>query len=91
MQKLNIILVSSKRLIDDVPAAIDFDYILGIERNIRDALFQAILKQGSNPNSRCAEFLQEAPELSARRTQLKKKYERLDAARMELQNFGFGN
>lgn len=40
-----------------------------------------------NPRARCARFLQEAPETNARRTNLTKKLERLEAAKNRLRNF----
>lgn len=82
--------MSSRRIVDDVPAAIDYDFVLGIERNIRRALLQVVLQQDSQASlsARCAALLQEAPVVIAQRTFLKRKYERLEAARHEIQNFG---
>lgn len=79
--------VSSKRFIDAIPAAVDYDYVMGIGRNVRHALFETVLKQG-NSNSRCSRLLQEAPDIIARRTYLRKKYERLEAAKTAIQDFG---
>lgn len=66
--------------------AIDHELILGLERDrgLENALLKGLGITGSDGFQRCKEYLQEPPQLVARREELQKKWERLESAKREL-------
>ncbi|KAI0067648.1 hypothetical protein BV25DRAFT_1834706 [Artomyces pyxidatus] len=76
--------VASKRFIDNVPQAVDFDYIDGMKRELLDVLYRDIIRDDSDVRVRCRELLREAPALSTRREELEGKRDRLEKAQIKL-------
>lgn len=78
--------VSYKRFVDNVPMAIDHELVLGLERGrgLEKALLQGLGITGADGFQRCKDFLEEPPQLVARREELQKRWERLDTAKKEL-------
>ncbi|TCD65552.1 hypothetical protein EIP91_002516 [Steccherinum ochraceum] len=78
--------VAYKRFADNIPNAIDYELVLSLDRD--RALYNAILKglgiTGAQGFQKCKDFLQEPPNLVARREELQKKVERLQTAKREL-------
>lgn len=71
-----------------MPLAIDHELVLGTERDIEDALYRGLKISGPDGMQICKDFLQEPPNISARREELQKKLDRLNTARMELMLVG---
>jgi hypothetical protein len=79
--------VGCKRYIDNVPLAIDCDFVLGVGEDMSSVLQEA-LKIGEPEGVQICKDLAEQPsEVSARRDELQKKLSRLDDARKELNAF----
>ncbi|GJF00698.1 P-loop containing nucleoside triphosphate hydrolase protein [Phanerochaete sordida] len=78
--------VAYKRFVDNVPNAIDYELVLSLarDRGLETALLQGLGITGPDGFARCKEFLQEPPNVVARREELHKRWERLDSARREL-------
>ncbi|KAH8110473.1 P-loop containing nucleoside triphosphate hydrolase protein [Phellopilus nigrolimitatus] len=76
--------VSYKRFVDNVPLAIDYDFVQGLGRDIQDALYKSIIQGSGDARERCKAFLQESPLVSAQRENLQRRYERLEIAKGEL-------
>lgn len=75
-----------KRFVDNVPMAIDYELILGInrDRQLERVLRNGLGITGSDTNKRCREFLAEPPHIVSRRRDLLKRRERLESAKREL-------
>lgn len=71
-----------------MPLAIDYEFVLGIERDIEYALYKGLKISGPDGIKICKDLLQEPPNISTRREELQKKLSRLRAARMELMTVG---
>ncbi|KAI0782967.1 P-loop containing nucleoside triphosphate hydrolase protein [Abortiporus biennis] len=78
--------VAYKRFADNVPMAIDHELILGLDRDraLENALRKGLGITGPDGYQRCKDFLQEPPNVVARRDELQKKLDRLEAAKKEL-------
>jgi hypothetical protein len=76
--------VAYKRFTDIVPMAIDHEFVSGIERDIQVTLLKGLGLSGKNGFNIAREFVQEPPNVSARREELQKKLDRLNTARNEL-------
>lgn len=75
-----------KRFVDNIPNAIDHELVLGLarDRGLETALLQGLGITGQDAFERCKEFLQEPPQVVAKREELQKRWERLDSAKREL-------
>ena len=69
-----------------MPSAIDHELILGLarDRGLESALLKGLGVTGKDGFQRCKEYLQEPPQLMARREELSKKWRRLETAKLEL-------
>jgi hypothetical protein len=78
--------VAYKRFVDNVPNAIDYELLLGINRNRRleTVLYEGLGISGPEAGKRCRELLAEPPQIVARRKELEKRRARLESARKEL-------
>lgn len=81
---LHLLIVAYKRFVDIVPLAIDFEAVRGLERGLHDALLDGLEITSDTGVERCAIMFQETAAIASRREDLKKKLERLRAARQEL-------
>lgn len=79
--------VAYKRLIDNVPRAIDIDIIKKLSTTTQDALILnfALTKEGGNERARA--WLAESADGAAKREELEKKRARLAGARLTLTQF----
>ena len=75
-----------KRVVDNIPMAIDHELILGLDRDraLEDDLLKGLGVTGPGGFERCKEFLQEHPHIVARRKALQNRRERLESAKKEL-------
>ena len=78
--------VAYKRFVDNVPMAIDYELILGLNRNRRleQVLYHGLGITGVDAGKRSREYLAEPPHIVARRKDLLKRRERLESAKREL-------
>ncbi|SJL13186.1 uncharacterized protein ARMOST_16625 [Armillaria ostoyae] len=76
--------VAYKRFADNVPLAIDYDLVRGLQRGLLGTLSERLGIYGSNGQAICKEFAQESPQIAGRREELMKKLERLQSASEEL-------
>ncbi|KAF9222329.1 hypothetical protein BS17DRAFT_881158 [Gyrodon lividus] len=76
--------VAFKRFADMVPIAIDYEIVLGLEKDIDKALQDGLQITGPEGYTRCKTMLQELTSVASRRQDVQKKMERLQAARQEL-------
>jgi Dynamin GTPase effector domain len=83
------ILVAYKRFADNVPLAIDYELVRGLERDIQQALYAGLGINGQDGFRVCKELLQENPNVVGRREELTKKWERLNSASQALMSIGF--
>ena len=67
-----------------VPTAIDYEAVLGIERNLVQTLRDGLQLTGPDAHERCALMLQEHPAVATKRHDIMMKLERLQAAKLEL-------
>jgi len=68
--------------------AIDHEFVSGIERDIQVTLLKGLGLSGQNGFKIACELIQKPHHISARREQLQKKLDRLNAARNELLHIG---
>ncbi|OSC98818.1 hypothetical protein PYCCODRAFT_1417176 [Trametes coccinea BRFM310] len=78
--------VAYKRFSDNVPMAIDYELVLGLDRDqaLEKALRRDLGIGGPDAHVRCKEYLQEPRHVADRREELMKKRERLETARRKL-------
>ena len=80
------LLVAHKRFIDNIPNTIDYELVLGLDRD--QALDKALRKGlgigGADAVAHCAEYIKEPRHVAERREELMKKRERLEMARRQL-------
>jgi hypothetical protein len=79
--------IASKRFTDNVPLAIDCDFVLGVGEDISTTLQEALKIGDPEGVQICKDLVQQPPDISARRKELQKKLSRLDEARKELNAF----
>jgi hypothetical protein len=89
MTMLSYFIVAYKRFGDVIPLAIDYEFVLGVGRDMRKALYEGLKISGPDGRQICKELGQEPPNISARRETLKNQLERLGRARQELLNVRF--
>ncbi|KAK0499139.1 P-loop containing nucleoside triphosphate hydrolase protein [Armillaria luteobubalina] len=80
--------VAYKRFADNIPLAIDYDLIRGVDRGLLGTLSERLGIYGANGQSICKELAQEPPQIAGRREELTKKLERLQSASEELMKSG---
>ena len=78
--------VAYKRFVDNVPNAIDYELILGLnrDRRLEDVLYKGLGITGPQAGQKCRELLAEPPQVVARRKDLEKRRARLESAKKEL-------
>ncbi|KAH9917091.1 P-loop containing nucleoside triphosphate hydrolase protein [Amylocystis lapponica] len=78
--------VAYKRFVDYVPMAIDYELVLGLDRNgaLENQLLKGLGITGTEGSRRCKDLLEEPPNIVMRRQDLEKRWERLDTAKKEL-------
>ncbi|KAI0820963.1 P-loop containing nucleoside triphosphate hydrolase protein [Irpex lacteus] len=78
--------VAYKRFVDNVPNAIDYELILGLnrDRRLEDVLHKGLGITGTDAGKKCRELLSEPPQVVARRKDLEKRRARLESAKKEL-------
>jgi hypothetical protein len=77
-------IVAYKRFVDMVPMAVDYEIVLGLEKDMDKALQEGLQITGPDGYTRCQNMLQESSSVASRRQDVQKKMERLQAARQEL-------
>lgn len=80
--------VAYKRFADNVPLAIDFELVRGVERDALIGLYANLGVNGVNGQRICEELAQESMQVADRRADLRKKLERLEGASVELLTVG---
>ncbi|KAF8161524.1 P-loop containing nucleoside triphosphate hydrolase protein [Crassisporium funariophilum] len=80
--------VAYKRFADNVPLAIDYELVHGIERGVLPALYSHLGINGTDGIRICSELAMESPQNSDKRADLVKKLERLEIASSELMCIG---
>ncbi|KNZ72243.1 Interferon-induced GTP-binding protein Mx [Termitomyces sp. J132] len=81
--------VAYKRFADNVPLAIDYELIWGVERNVLETLSKGLGINGDNGDRICKELAQENATIAVRREELAKKLERMHMAGQQLLQIGF--
>ncbi|KAI0753564.1 P-loop containing nucleoside triphosphate hydrolase protein [Daedaleopsis nitida] len=78
--------VAYKRFTDNIPMAVDFELVLGLDRGqaFEKALRKGLGIGGEDSAARCAEYVKEPRHIAERREELQKKRERLETARKQL-------
>jgi GTP-binding protein EngB required for normal cell division len=79
--------VAYKRFTDNVPLAIDHDFVLGVGENISSILQEAFKIGDPEGKQICKDLVQQPSEISARREDLQNKLFRLDEARKAVNAF----
>ncbi|EKM56257.1 uncharacterized protein PHACADRAFT_140877 [Phanerochaete carnosa HHB-10118-sp] len=80
--------VAYKRIIDNVPRAIDYDFLRAIARELQGALITGLGLGEENATERARAYLAEDEGVTAQRAQLEQKRVRLEAVQHRLYNFG---
>ncbi|GJE96959.1 Dynamin domain-conaining protein [Phanerochaete sordida] len=80
--------VAYKRVIDDVPMAIEDKFLTMFSNRLQEFLLSKLGIGGPNSSARCAAYLAEDPVVVAEREELTGKKKRLEAVQAELLNFG---
>jgi Dynamin GTPase effector domain len=76
--------VAYKRFVDNVPKAIDEDLVLGVAKDLRDALVSGLGLDLPDAHERCARYLAEHPRIAEKRDRLSARKNRLELALGEL-------
>ncbi|KAL5504501.1 hypothetical protein ACEPAH_7162 [Sanghuangporus vaninii] len=77
--------VASKRFIDAISLAVDYELIRAFANDISKALYESLNK--GDARERCAIYMQEVPKIKKRREELRSRLERLEAAKQELTDY----
>ncbi|KAJ7196517.1 P-loop containing nucleoside triphosphate hydrolase protein [Mycena pura] len=77
-----------KRVIDNIPALIDFKFLQAIAVDLQAALILEFQLGSEKANAQCAALLAEDPKTVAKREELLANRKRLEAVQMRLHNFG---
>jgi hypothetical protein len=80
-------IVAYKRFTDNVPLAIDCDFVLGVGEGISSVLQEAFKIGDPEGRQICMDLVQQPSDISARREELQKKLSRLDEARKAVNAF----
>lgn len=78
------ILVAYKRFSDNVPLAIDYELVRGVQRDVLKVLNSGLGIHGPDGHRICKEMVMESPHVADRRQELLKKLERLSVASSQL-------
>jgi hypothetical protein len=81
-------LVAYKRFVDNVPLAIDYELVRGVERGLLSALYTGLGVNSEDGTRISKELAQESSGVAHRRAELGKKLERLRIASEELFRIG---
>ena len=73
-----------KRFVDNVPLAIDFGLVRGLQKDILPFFYSHLGINGQNGHQICMELAEEDADMAARRLGLKETLGRLELARREL-------
>ncbi|KAF7311764.1 hypothetical protein MIND_00186800 [Mycena indigotica] len=76
--------VAYKRVIDNIPLAIDYELVRGVGRDLLPLLYTNLGIGGKEGDRICRELAQESPSVANKREELTKKRERLETASQEL-------
>ncbi|KAI0705266.1 P-loop containing nucleoside triphosphate hydrolase protein [Cerioporus squamosus] len=78
--------VAYKRFTDNIPMSIDYELVLGLDRDqaLEKALRKGLGIGGADSYAQCAEYIREPRQIGERREELLKKRERLETARRQL-------
>ena len=78
--------VAHKRFVDNVPGAIDYELVLGLDRGqaLEKALRAGLGIDSADAVAKCKDYIREPRHIAERREELMKKRERLDTARRQL-------
>ena len=78
--------VAHKRFTDNVPMALDYELVLGLDRGqaLEKALRKGLGIGREDAAAQCAEFIKEPRNLAERRRELLKRRERLETGRRQL-------
>jgi hypothetical protein len=76
--------VAFKRFVDNIPLAIDFGLVRGLQKDILPFFYSHLGINGPDGHQICMELAQEDPGMAARRLALKETLGRLELARREL-------
>jgi hypothetical protein len=84
-------IVAYKRFTDNIPLAIDYELVRGLERDLALNLYKGLglTGNGADCSRVCKGLMQESPHVVGRREELHKKRERLIVASEELLHIGF--
>jgi len=77
-------IVAYKRFADNIPLAIDYELVRGVEQDVLPALYTGLGITGPDGARNCKELAQENPSVASRREELTKKLERMEAASQQL-------
>ncbi|KAJ7115622.1 P-loop containing nucleoside triphosphate hydrolase protein [Mycena crocata] len=80
--------VAYKRIVDNIPSAIDHELIRGVGRNLLQTLYSGLGINGPDSLRICQELAQESPSVAGKREELLKRLERLETASRELMRVG---
>ncbi|KAI0759258.1 P-loop containing nucleoside triphosphate hydrolase protein [Trametes elegans] len=80
--------ISSKRTVDNIPAAVDEHMLHAYARALQDALVARLGLTAPDARARCARLLAEDACVAARRADLRAKQARLDGVQKALREFG---
>ncbi|KAH6910213.1 P-loop containing nucleoside triphosphate hydrolase protein [Coprinopsis sp. MPI-PUGE-AT-0042] len=80
--------VAYKRFTDNVPLAIDHEFVCGIKQDILPTMLSRLGLHGPEGHRICKDLAQESPQIADRRMDLEKKIERLETASSQLMNVG---
>ncbi|KAJ7027364.1 P-loop containing nucleoside triphosphate hydrolase protein [Mycena alexandri] len=80
--------VAYKRIADNVPAAIDYELVRGVGRELLPTLYGGLGINGPDGMRICRELAQESPSVAGKREELMKRLERLETATRELMRVG---
>jgi len=81
--------VALRRFVDYVPLAVDTELVRGVCQDLPATLRRSFRFSEPNAAERCSDFLQEPPERTIARQELKQKLHRLARADEELREFDF--
>ncbi|KAL8280533.1 hypothetical protein RQP46_007181 [Phenoliferia psychrophenolica] len=80
--------IAYKRVIDDVPLAIDCDLIRPLGEHMLEALLRGLGVNSEGGAAKASAWLSESPTVTMERKELSRKKESLETARRELRSFG---
>lgn len=76
--------VAYKRYTDNVPLAIDFEYLRGFERGVEKCLYESLGVSSSEARTKAGSFLRQADDVVSQREDLHTRLERLEKTNSEL-------